>query len=234
MDNGRFDRLTGWAAAPRTRRRLLASAGFAALAERFTGVARKGSRRKKRCENCCRPDGRPCKRKKPACKPKFCLGAPLSIEAIWTQTGTDHESYLFVPNAAGDASPAPYIKDNCNPTNSDCEDDVYPFACVSQDADGPPGEVTTIRRLLPGTYEYWMEVYTDSPPGDLQVTLRDKNGRAVRAWTGPTTGSIDEVTWHVFDLDGSTGRVRSVDQLGNLSFLPNAAHDPASAICPGR
>ena len=42
------------------------------------------------------------------------------------------------------------------------------------------------------------------------------------------------MTWHVFDLDGSTGRVSSVDELGNLSFLPNAAHDPATFVCPGR
>lgn len=139
-----------------------------------------------------------------------------------------------MPNVAGDVSPAPYIKDTCNPTNSDCEDDVYPFACVSQDADEPPEEVTTIRRLLPGPYAYWMEACTDAPPGDLQVTPRDKNGRKLRTWTGPTTGSIDAVTWHVFDLDGSTGRVSSVDELGNLSFLPNAAHDPATFVCPGR
>lgn len=233
VNNERFDRLTSWAAAPRTRR-LLVTAGSMFFAGRITGSAKKRRQKSKRCEDCCRPDGGTCKKKKRSCKPRFCLSAPLTIEAIWTKTGTDHESYLFVPNAAGESQPSPYISDNCNPDNSDCETNVYPFACVSQDADGPPGEVTSIRALLPGTYEYWMEVYTDSPPGDLQVKLRDKRGRVVRSWTGPTTGSIDEVTWHVFDLDGSTGRVSSVDRFGNLSFLPNAAHDPATSVCPGR
>jgi hypothetical protein len=237
MDAARFDRLTRLATAVGTRRGLLTAATLAGLAGAFrsqSGPDAAGAARKRRCNNCCRRNGSACKRRSPTCKRRFCLRAPVTIEAIWTKPDTDHESYLFVPNEEGASLASPYIHDNCNPDNSDCEEDLYPFACVSQDADGPPGEITTIRTLLPGTYEFWMEVYTDSPPDDLRVRLRDRTGRVVRAWTGPETGSFDELNWHVFDFDGSTGRVTSVNQSLSESFLPLAAHDPATFVCAGR
>jgi hypothetical protein len=231
MDSACVDRLTRITMSCGTRRALLAMVGLAGGAQR-SGIAKRKKRRKKRCATCCRPGGSTCRKGTKACKPKFCLGAPVTIEAAWSKPGTDHETYLFVPNAAGASLDAPHISDICNPDRSACEEDRYPYACVNRNADGPGGEVTTIRRLLPGTYEYWISVYTDSPAGDLAVTLRDQNGRIVRTWVAPPTGSIDELSWHVFDLDGSTGRVTSLDRAIGTGNLPFDAHDPAVRVCP--
>src|SRR5689334_13403882 len=46
------------------------------------------------------------------------------------------------------------------------EDDAYPFTCVSQDASGPSDEITTVRRLIEGNDEYWIELDDPSPAGD--------------------------------------------------------------------
>jgi len=204
-----------------------------------------GTGKKKVCQTCCREDGSACTKKSEKCKPSLCQSAsplplPLptvltsfTVEARWTNTYTDHDTFLFVPNEAGSTLPSPYIDYSCNPADSPrCADDVYPFTCVSQDATGPGDEVTTVRKLLAGRYEYWIELYDTAPAGDVVVNLRDTSGTILHSWSSPANLSTnDAIGWHVFDLDGGTGIVASVDQPID-TLLPRGAHIPFSNVCP--
>ena len=193
---------------------------------------KKKKKKKKPCTDCCLANGKLCTKASTTCKPKNCLSTPFTIEARWNNPDTDHDTYFFVPNQSGATLPSPFIDYSCNPVDSDCENDVYPFICVSKDATGPGDEITTVRRLIAGKCEYWIELHEPSPAGDLTVTLRDKSGRVVRSWISPANPSPDdEIGWHVFDIDGSTGSIASVNQTVN-SELPEA-HTPNTDVCPG-
>ncbi|MGH2615126.1 MAG: hypothetical protein ACRDJC_07800 [Thermomicrobiales bacterium] len=159
---------------------------------------------------------------------------PVHLEASWTQTA-DHESYLFVPPRNATTGPAPHIFALCNPGNSRCAA-AYPFACVNADIT-IGAEVTTIHQLLPGTYEYWVELDSEpnNPDGEVTVALKDKTGRVMRRWTrrADPTG-ISGLGWHVFDVDGRSGRVTGIDAVRTDAplDLPTGAHDPTTSVCP--
>lgn len=228
MDGSRF---RAW-----TRRQLAVGGGGATAALLGLTPRDRAEAKKQRCKDCCRPNGRPCKKKSKRCKATFCLNAPFTIEANWTAATSDHDTFLFVPPEDETTGSSPYIDFGCNESDSTCEDE-YPFACVDQDATGPGNEVTTVYRLLPGTYEYWIELYTPTgatPAGELTIVLRDKGGRVVRRWANPAADpSGPEAAWHVFDIDGSNGSVASINQLDlNNGNLPAGAHPDGTDVCP--
>jgi hypothetical protein len=123
----------------------------------------------------------------------------------------------------------------CNPETSRCAE-AYPFACVDDDAI-IGAEVTTIHRLLPGMYEYWIELESrpSNPDGEVTVTLKDKRGRVERRWTRrPDPTVVAGQGWHVFDIDGRSGRVTAIDEApaDPRIDLPDDAHDPNTNVCP--
>jgi hypothetical protein len=235
MDPSRFDRLFRTLGTATGRRTLLQSAAALSAAV-VSGTVLPDAAAAKRL---CRKNGSKCKKKGKKCKAKFCLRAPLlqtpfTIEARWSNTETDHDTFLFVPDEEGTNKASPFIRFNCNPGNSDCENDVYPFACVGFDATGPGDEITTVHRLLDGTYEYWIELDHPSPPADLEVILRNGNGSVVRSWSSPeNANSQHDVGWHVFDLTiaGARHSITSVDELTD-NTLPVGAHNPNTDVCP--
>lgn len=214
MDPDRFDALTRSLPAGGSRRRMLAGAlgllavlaGHDAGARKKKGT-RRTTRKSKPCRNCCRANGNPCPRKNAACKPALC--SRFTVTASW-DSDENHDSYLFVPNDEGESLPAPFIDKSCN----GCVRDLYPFACVNQDAEGPGDEVTSIFKLLSDDYEYWLELGRGAPAGDVVVTLRDR-GKLVLTSTSPAnpSGEAGVGSWHVFDLDGSTGRFTEIDEV---------------------
>jgi hypothetical protein len=203
--------------------------GFARLPD-LVEAKKKHKRKKRRRKNrgrtgpLCTSLGEPCSTPGTQCQERFCLQAPLTIAAIWQKSGANHDTWLFVPPRDGATSPSPQIDYDCNQSNSPCAE-AYPFACVSRDAQGPGDEVTTIFERLPGSYEYWM-VLEVAPADELTVVLTNRDGRVVRTWSSPAVTSPLNGAWHVFDLDGETGRVRSVD--APLGRLPN----PVTNVCP--
>jgi hypothetical protein len=208
----------------------LAAAVLGCGAERLPDVAASKKKRKKRRRKnrgrtgpLCTSLGEPCSIPGRQCQERFCLQAPFTIAAIW-QSQNNHDTWLFVPPRDGETRPSPQIDYDCNQTNSPCAQ-AYPFACVNDDAKGPGDEVTTIYELLPGTYEYWI-ASDPAPAGELTVILTDRGGRVVRSWTNLAVASRPEGSWHVFDLDGETGRVRSVDA------PPGRFPDPVTNVCP--
>lgn len=180
----------------------------------------------------------PKKQKNGKCKASNCLGTSLTVEAKWTKAGKDHDTFLFVPNEAGASLPAPFVNNSCNASSTNCENDVYPFTCVSQDAFGPGDEITAVRKLVNGKYEYWIALYYSSLAGDVTVTLRRANGSVVRSWSSPpnpNTGAPDRIGWHVFDIQGKSRSITSINKVVN-NTPPNATlpfvHQPYTYVCP--
>jgi len=60
--------------------------------------------------------------------------------------------------------------------------------------------------------------------------LKDNGGRVVRQWLNPANPG-SENGWHVFDIDGTTGLITSIDELID-DGVPQGAHDPATDVCP--
>jgi hypothetical protein len=171
----------------------------------------------------CTGRGEPCTDPGPDCRESFCLRAPFTIAATW-QSQANHDTWLIVPPKDETTGPSPQIDYDCNQTNSPCAAQ-YPFACVSNDDQGPGNEITTIYQRLPGRYEYWISS-DPAPAGELTITLTDRDGRMVRTWSNPAITSAFINDWHVFDLDGATGRVTSVDA------PPGTFPVPHTNVCP--
>jgi hypothetical protein len=206
---------------------------FGLAASGFTVAALLGFAEDAEAKRLCRKNGSKCKKKGKRCQAKFCLTTPFTIEARWSNANSDHDTFVFVPKKEGSNDPSPVINHVCNPAVSDCEDEVYPFICVSKDATGPGDEVTTVRRLLAGRYEYWIELDESSPRGDLEVILRNASGRFIRSWSSPANPAVQkEFGWHVFDIDGATRSITAVDGFGDDEW-PWTGHNPFTSVCPG-
>ena len=236
MTGDQLDAMTRALSRVKSRRPLLAGIagaslglGVSALPE-ITTAKKKRHKHKKRetpppAAPLCTRSGKRCDTAGADCQPSYCLKPPFSIAAVWATIDADHDTVLYVP--AGDATtgPFPYVYYGCNPGNSFCVE-AYPFACVDRDATGPGNEITTIYRLLPGRYEYWIQLEKKVPAGDLLVTLSDGSGRVVREWSSPANATNDQVEWHVFDIDPDASIV-SIDALPHDGF-PAGDTD----ICP--
>ena len=193
-----------------------------------TVEAKKKRRKKRRRKHqntgpLCTRNGGACAKLGKKCQSSFCLRAPFTISAIW-QGDANHDTWLLVPPKDGATGPLPQIDYDCNESNSPCRTQ-YPFACVSNDESGPGDEITTIYERLPGTYAYWLAL-DPAPAGELTVVLTARDGRVVRQWSSPAIASRLEGSWHVFDIDGETGRVTSVD--APLGPFP----EPHTNVCP--
>lgn len=233
MDADRFDALTHALTTARSRRGALATLlggtlGLLGLIE-TAGNKGKGKKKRKRKQDLCLNDGSRCKKESKQCSANFCLKTPFTIEARWSNPDTDHDTYLFLPNAPGAALPSPYLDYSCGSSSTNAGT-VYPFAFVSQDATGPGDEVTTVKKLLTGTYEYWIELAESAPPRELTVTLRNANGKAIRSWLSPANPSV-QVGWKVFNIEGDSRRITSIDLLIN-SDLADGAYAPNTDVCP--
>jgi hypothetical protein len=241
MDTTRMDRLIRTLATTTMTRRRHALQGSAWLGTGVAGAilgtdrveAKRKSKRKSK--PLCRANGSGCKNKGPACRAGNCLDSPLTIEAQWTGPNALYATYVFVPKETRNAAPGPFISSTsniaCTPAATDCEDNVYPFACIDQADPGSGPAVTTIRKLLKGKYEYWIYVINNSPAGALTTTLRNAQNQVVRAWSSPVNPNGFYLSWHVFDLDGAEGSVKSVNTT-NQNGMPGGAHFPNINVCP--
>jgi hypothetical protein len=189
----------------------LAAAGLALRQARLPGgAAAKKKRKKKRRKDkdqgptgpLCTSLGEACAAPGIDCQERFCLQDSFIIEAIWAESGSNHQTTLFVPLADGRTGPFPFINYDCRPDTSACAVE-YPFACVDRNATGPGHEVTTVYDRLPGAYEYWIGLDSPAPAGELTIVLSDRSDRVVRAWANPASTTMGFVGWHVFDVDAT-------------------------------
>ncbi len=226
MNRSRLDLLTRRLDALFGRRAIVRAAALVAAS--IGGVT--GDRAVAKVRRRCRRNGARCKKKSKQCQARFCLRPPLGIKAGWSNVNGDHDSFLFVPRHGNSTDDSPYIHYTCNLGSSDCETE-YPFACVSQDAQGPGDEITTIYQFLPGTYEYWIELDSATPAGEVTVYVRNADSSLVRSWTSPANLTLGQRGWHVFSINGKTRSLTSIDQL-IADNLPEGAHDPNTYVCP--
>src|SRR4051812_21840583 len=97
MAGSRFDGLT--------RRRF----GLGAACVAVTSIFDLGQTELVEDKRLCRKNGGKCKKKGGKCKAQFCLAAPFTIEARWSNAASDHDTFLFVPNEEGNDDPFPHI-----------------------------------------------------------------------------------------------------------------------------
>jgi hypothetical protein len=194
-----------------------------------TSAKNKGGKKKKKGQQQprCMINGRLCDRTEKQCQSQLCLHTPFTIEASWTSTG-DQDAYLIVPAQDASTGPDPYLNFACNSGNSQCKT-AYPYSCIDEDQTGPGDGVTTVHKLLPGRYEYWIQLHDGTAAGAVTIVLHS-DGRVVQQWTNPANMSGSEQGWHVFDVDGARGSVTTTDQLINRN-LPRAAVDPFTFVC---
>jgi hypothetical protein len=235
MDELTFDDITRTLVNEQPRRTVLRRAlvsGIGSLAAAsLAGIALPDAAAAKRL---CRKNGSRCKQKGKRCKARYCrpeaagLRTPFTIEARWGDGNSSHDTYFLVPNAEGNTDPFPYVSYWCRPGQTECESDVYPYVCI--DDSGPVDQLVTVRRLLSGVYEYWLEV---DPAGvdEVTVLLRNADGRVLRSWVMPPNpfSTPEENGWHVFDLDGSTGHITTVDQF--FAKRPPALFPDMTDVC---
>jgi hypothetical protein len=180
--------------------------------------------------NLCRKNGTSCKQESRRCKSKFCLKTPFTIEARWPSGSQDHDAILFVPQAPGNSVPFPYIDYACLASDTN-DGTLYPFAFSSGDAQGPGDEVITVRRLLAGKYEFWGRIHGPAAFGDLTVTLRNANGKVVRAWSSPPNPSGSTLLdWHVFDIKGGAHSVTVSNK--TITGLFSTVRADSTYVCP--
>jgi hypothetical protein len=240
MHPTRFDRLAKTTAAMVSRRAAFgALAGITGLLAtgNATTAKKKGSKKKKGAGNkiLCLRDGRHCRRKSERCKRQLCLKTPFTFEARWESDKQDHDSILFVPkDDPGNTVAFPYIDYSClaSETNNGT---LYPFAFFSGDVQAGPGaETGTIQQWLAGTYELWVRVHGPAEAGDVTVRLRNADGKLIRTWFSPPNppGGNTLLSWHVFDLDGITHSVTSIDAALDDDGDFDGIHPDPTFICP--
>lgn len=241
MNANRFDLLARSLTSRSSRRgmtRALAGLTLGGMLAPLFGMS-SGEARKKRKKNKpkkkrgsqegCLPDGSRCSSTGRKCTADNCLQVPFTIEARWSNGASDHDHCLFVPNAPGAALPSPYVR-FCRGADTNAGT-LYPFAYSSGDAQGPGDEVMTVVMLLDGTYEFWVELDGPSSIGELTVTLRNGDGRVVRAWSSPANTSTSlQKGWHVFDIEGSGRSITAVDTLIDRIF--SGPHAQVTNACP--
>lgn len=133
-----------------------------------------------------------------ALSPELAEGV-IRIILTWP-TNTDTDSYLRIPNIENLISYG-----NRGSLNAE------PFANLDIDSFGFGPETITISQLKAGTYEYWVSVVDSPSYAGAQVKVFDSTG-LVAEFDGPTD-ERPTLPWHVFDIDGATGNIISVNAL---------------------
>lgn len=132
------------------------------------------------------------------------------IVLSWAQYPEDLDAHLWTPSIEGNTYHiyywAQYLGHSSIPPYADLDrDDVTSY--------GP--ETMTIYESYPGTYTFAVHNYSEDAyltESEAVVKIYDEEG-LIRTFTVPTYGS--GLWWHVFELNGSTGTITSLNYLSN-------------------
>ena len=140
-------------------------------------------------------------------------GGEYRIVLTWGETPKDLDSHLWVPDGSGCYN---VYWDDKGSQNSP----PYTQLDIDKtDSFGP--ETITIYQSQPGTYEYWVHRYSDTPDlttSNAVVKVYDDQD-LLRTFTVPTSPT-GKNGWHVFDLNAISGSitvVNNLDDIGNGS-----------------
>lgn len=152
--------------------------------------------------------------------------AGISVKLTWGALPDDVDSYMAAPDGSvvsfrnqGSLSQAPYVALDVDDT----------------DSFGP--EVVTVTRLMPGTYRYLVNNYSETfGPGltGSPVRVELNRGGALTLFS-PPAGEASNLWWHVFDLVVDANCAVSVVPVNTWSATaPAAPTAPAvpPALCP--
>jgi len=148
--------------------------------------------------------------------PNIIVTVPLFTAVLtWGQNPRDLDTHLFIPEVAANATKTPgHIWYSNLGTISQ-----YPFALLDTDdvtSFGP--EITTVFKLLPGTYKYFVHHFSGDSTlaksqGKVIVNLRG----ASQSFNVPTTDTNPpHIYWHVFNVEvqpNGSSAIQPVNQL---------------------
>ncbi len=100
---------------------------------------------------------------------------------------------------------------------------VAPYCSLDvDDVNGYGPEHTSLSQLSAGTYAYAVHRYSSGALQTSQAVVEVyRQGSLIRTFTVPTSPSGTTLSWwHVFNIDGSTGNVQSVNRLDSLPPRP--------------
>ncbi|MCP3868501.1 MAG: hypothetical protein GY703_10465 [Gammaproteobacteria bacterium] len=139
------------------------------------------------------------------------------IVLTWDAQPEDLDSHIWVPT--GSSCTHVYFSEEGNESS-------LPFTKLDTDnTSGFGPETITITQALPGTYEYWVNNYSEIP--DLT-----SSGAVVKVYDGSSllhtfevpTMPAGNLAWHVFNLDTSTQTITAADRLepdySNANCIP--------------
>lgn len=138
----------------------------------------------------------------------------------WGENPRDLDSHLYTPTIEGSTYHVFYADKGA--------EDEPPYAVLDVDdvsSFGP--ETITISRGFNGTYTYAVHKYAGEGPlsaSSATVKLLLPDGQS-REWTVPESGSGR--WWTVFRLDGTTGAITTVDELGDGPIQPPGSVIPS-------
>ncbi len=139
--------------------------------------------------------------------PTLAEGA-LRFVINWGASPTDLDSHLNTPVIEGQAYHVYYSWQG--------NIDSPPYAALDHDVTSGYGpETMTIYQLFPGTYQYYIYNYSQSPAittSGAVIQIYNQNG-LLNTLQIPTTG--DGLYWYVCDVDGSTGQLNIVNTIQN-------------------
>jgi hypothetical protein len=118
----------------------------------------------------------------------------------WGDKPSDLDSHLNTPAIGGEPHHVYY--------NSPGSSTSIPYAALDYDVtQGFGPETTTIYQLEPGTYQYYIQNFSQTPPiTESQAILQIYNQQGLlKTVYPPETGAGN--FWYVCDIDGSTGQI---------------------------
>lgn len=124
----------------------------------------------------------------------------------WGATPLDLDLHAYVPTGTGCYH---VFYDNMGSATN------MPYTMLDvDDVSGYGPETITVKQLLNGTYQFWVDNYSDTPDITTSgATVKLYSGATlVRTFTIPATPTGNGA-WHVFDFTPSTGQIATVNTL---------------------
>ena len=133
----------------------------------------------------------------------------LRFVLSWGATPRDMDAHLLTPEISGSLHHIYY--------GNKGDSVAAPFATLDVDSTNGYGpETITVSALQPGTYHYWIQVYSTDAPlvgSGAAVEIYGRQGSLGR-YTAPASGTYRY--WHICDIDGASGAIQMVNQLASM------------------